>query len=58
MILSDIDIRRYIDEGKIKISPPLPPEQWGICPVDFRLGNEFSAVTSRDQRERLNVRDF
>jgi len=42
MVLSDIDIRRYLDEGKIKISPPLPPEQWGSCSVDFRLGNEFS----------------
>jgi dCTP deaminase len=42
MVLSDIDIRRYIDEGKIKIHPPLPPEQWGSCSVDFRLGNEFS----------------
>jgi dCTP deaminase len=42
MVLSDIDIRRYIDEGKIKIHPPLPPDQWGSCSVDFRLGNEFS----------------
>ncbi len=42
MVLSDIDIRRYLDEGKIKIHPPLPPEQWGSCSVDFRLGNEFS----------------
>jgi dCTP deaminase len=42
MVLSDIDIRRYIDEGKIKIHPPLPPEQWGSCSVDFRLGHEFS----------------
>lgn len=42
MVLSDIDIRRYLDEGKIKISPPLPPEQLGSCSVDFRLGAEFS----------------
>ncbi len=42
MVLSDIDIRRYIEEGKIRISPPLPPEQLGSCSVDFRLGNEFS----------------
>ena len=26
MVLSDVDIQRYIAEGKIKISPPLPPE--------------------------------
>ena len=42
MVLSDIDIQRYIEEGKIRISPPLPPEQLGSCSVDFRLGNEFS----------------
>jgi dCTP deaminase len=42
MVLSDIDIKRYISEGKIKISPALPPEQFGSCSVDFRLGNEFN----------------
>lgn len=42
MVLSDQDIRRYIDEGKIRVSPALPPEQFGSCSVDFRLGNEFS----------------
>ena len=42
MVLSDTDIRRYLELGKIKISPALPPEQYGSCSVDFRLGNEFS----------------
>jgi dCTP deaminase len=42
MVLSDVDIRKYIEQGKIKITPPLPPEQLGSCSVDFRLGNEFS----------------
>jgi dCTP deaminase len=42
MVLSDRDIKRYIAEGKIKISPELPAEQYGSCSVDFRLGNEFS----------------
>src|SRR5579885_3362021 len=42
MVLSDVDIKRYIAEGKIKISPALPPEQFGSCSVDFRLGNEFN----------------
>ena len=42
MVLSDVDIRRYLAEGKIKISPELPPEQFGSCSVDFRLGNEFN----------------
>ena len=42
MVLSDVDIHRYIQAGKIRISPELPPEQWGSCSVDFRLGAEFS----------------
>ena len=42
MVLSDVDIRRYMELGKIKITPPLPPEQFGSCSVDFRLGHEFS----------------
>src|ERR1700674_5829443 len=42
MVLSDVDIKRYIAQGKIKIAPELPPEQFGRCSVDFRLGNEFN----------------
>ncbi|HJY07441.1 MAG TPA: dCTP deaminase [Bryobacteraceae bacterium] len=42
MVLSDVDIHCYIQAGKIRISPELPPEQWGSCSVDFRLGAEFS----------------
>ncbi len=42
MVLSDIDIKRYIERGKIRIDPPLPAEQFGSCSVDFRLGAEFS----------------
>jgi dCTP deaminase len=42
MVLSDVDIKRYIEAGKIKITPSLPPEQFGSCSVDFRLGQEFN----------------
>jgi dCTP deaminase len=42
MVLSDVDIKRYIELGKIKIMPALPPEQFGSCSVDFRLGSEFN----------------
>jgi deoxycytidine triphosphate deaminase len=42
MVLSDVDIKRYIEVGKIKIAPDLPPEQFGSRSVDFRLGNEFN----------------
>jgi dCTP deaminase len=63
MVLSDKDIRRYIQEGKIKISPALPPEQMGSCSVDFRLGNEFSIFEhSRhafiDLREKTAIQDL
>ena len=42
MVLSDVDIKRYIEEGKIRITPDLPPDQFGSCSVDFRLGHEFN----------------
>jgi dCTP deaminase len=42
MVLSDVDIKRYLELGKIRVSPALPPEQMGSCSVDFRLGQEFS----------------
>ena len=42
MVLSDVDIKRYIEAGKITITPSLPPDQFGSCSVDFRLGSEFN----------------
>ena len=42
MVLSDVDIKRYMESGKIKVTPALPPEQFGSCSVDFRLGAEFN----------------
>ena len=63
MVLSDIDIKRYIEEGRIKISPALPPEQFGSCSVDFRLGSEFSVFEhSRhayiDLREKTSIQEL
>ncbi len=63
MVLSDVDIKRYIELGKIKISPDLPPDQFGSCSVDFRLGNEFSVFEhSRnpyiDLREKIAIQDL
>ena len=63
MVLSDVDIRRYLAEGKIKIAPALPPEQFGSCSVDFRLGQEFSVFEhSRhaliDLREKTAIQDL
>ena len=63
MVLSDIDIKRYLAESKIRISPELPPEQFGSCSVDFRLGHEFSIFEhSRhayiDLREKIDIKDI
>src|SRR3984893_18532592 len=63
MVLSDVDIKRYIALGKIKIAPELPPEQFGSCSVDFRLGNEFSLFEhSRhafiDLRDKRGIEDI
>lgn len=42
MILSDQDIRKYFQEGKIAIYPlPNFDEQLGACSLDLRLGNVF-----------------
>ncbi len=56
MVLSDVDIRRYLETGKIRISPALPPEQFGSCSVDFRLGSEFS-VFEHSRHAFIDVRD-
>lgn len=42
MILSDRDIRRAIETGRIKIDPlPELETALGPCSIDFRLGNRF-----------------
>ena len=56
MVLSDVDIRRYIAQGKIKISPELPSEQFGSCSVDFKLGNEFN-VFEHSRNAYIDLRE-
>src|ERR1700724_2599991 len=56
MVLSDVDIKRYIALGKIKISPDLPADQFGSCSVDFRLGVEFS-VFEHSRHAFIDLRD-
>lgn len=56
MVLSDVDIRRYLAESKIRVEPPLPPEQFGSCSVDFRLGNEFS-IFEHSKHPYIDLRD-
>jgi len=56
MVLSDVDIQRYIREGKIRISPPPGPDQLGSCSVDFRLGNVFN-VFEHSRHAYIDLRD-
>ena len=56
MVLSDVDIRRYLALGKISIAPELPSEQFGSCSVDFRLGTEFS-VFEHSRHAYIDVRE-
>src|ERR1700760_3120969 len=56
MVLSDVDIRRYIELGKIRIDPALPAEQFGSCSIDFRLGSEFS-IFEHSRHAFIDVRD-
>src|ERR1700733_14931953 len=63
MVLSDVDIQKYLQQGKIKIAPMPPAEQFGSCSGDFRLGNEFSIFEhSRhafiDLKERTAIQDL
>ena len=63
MVLSDVDIRRYLERGKIRVTPELPPEQFGSCSIDMRLGSEFSIFEhSRhpyiDVREKSAIQDL
>lgn len=56
MVLSDIDIKRYLAEGRIRVSPDLPADQFGSCSVDFRLGNVFN-VFEHSRHAFIDLRD-
>src|SRR5436305_7548690 len=63
MVLSDVDIRRYMEQGKIKITPELPPEQLGSCSADFRLGHAFSVFEHTrhafiDLKDKTSIQDL
>jgi dCTP deaminase len=49
MVLSDKDIKKYIQEGKIKIDPlPNYEKQLGPCSLDLHLGNIFKIFKNSD----------
>lgn len=57
MILSDKDIKAYIESKKIEISPePNLEKQLGSASLDLRLGNEFK-VFEHSRRSFIDTRD-
>ena len=61
MVLSDRDIKKHLESGKIRITPALDlTTQLGSCSVDFRLGTKFrvfehSRFAFIDLRKGVNV---
>ena len=61
MVLSDRDIKKHLESGKIRVTPALDlTTQLGSCSVDFRLGTKFrvfehSRFAFIDLRKGVNV---
>jgi dCTP deaminase len=61
VVLSDRDIRKHLENGKIRITPTIDLNtQLGSCSVDFRLGTKFrvfehSRFAYIDLRKGVNV---
>lgn len=64
MVLSNVDIKKYMREGKIKITPePDLDTQLGSCSIDFRLSNTFrvfehSKYPYIDLKKKVDVDDL
>ena len=64
MVLSDTDIKRYLEEGRLVIDPaPDPDGRIGPCSVDLTLGAEFrvfehSRWAYLDVRQRIDAAEF
>ncbi len=62
-ILSDIDIKKYLDDGKIVIDPITDIKQIQPSSVDLRIGNEFKGftITSKpfiDPRDNTDLESY
>lgn len=44
MILSQLELRNAVEEGRIVFDPPLQEKQWGEASVDLRLGFSFTKL--------------
>ena len=64
MILSDRDIKKYINEGKIKINPlPDFKKQLGPCSLDLHFGSTMKIFKNSpypylDLKHAVNFEDF
>ena len=44
MILSEPELRKAVEDGRISFDPPLQEKQWGEASVDLRLGHQFTKL--------------
>ena len=66
MVLSQPDLRKAVEEGRISFSPTLEDNQWGEASVDLRLGFSFTVlrdlpgvkVSIADGLKTLGAADF
>ncbi len=56
MILSDFDIRKMLNEGKLKITP-LQDDQIGPASVDLTLGDEWYFFKDEYSRKIVDLKD-
>lgn len=48
MILSQTEVRKEVDAGRIVFDPPLEEKQWGEASIDLRLGFDFTKLEPAD----------
>lgn len=44
MVLSQIDLKKEVEDGLVVFDPPLEDKQWGEASVDLRLGFSFTKL--------------
>ncbi len=56
MILCDADIKKALDEGRIRIDPPPSPEQFSTSALDLLLGDEFLQFLTPEELQAAEPR--
>ena len=57
MVLSQPDIRKAVEDGRIAFSPVLGDDQWGEASVDLRLGFSFTMLRKDLSDVKISVAD-